>query len=119
MDEIVAAATAACAHEFIMALPEGYDTHIGSHGALLSGGQRQRIALARALLADASVLVLDEATSALDSQTEASVLAGIVAFRPQQTRIVIAHRPAAILAADRVLWLEEGVALETVAKEAI
>lgn len=118
MEEIVAAATAACAHEFIMALSEGYDTHVGSYGSLLSGGQRQRIALARALLADASVLVLDEATSALDSQTEASVLAGIVAFRPQQTRIVIAHRPAAILAADRVLWLEEGVALETAATAA-
>jgi ATP-binding cassette subfamily B protein len=119
MEEIIAASTAACAHEFIMALPEGYDTHVGSYGALLSGGQRQRIALARALLADASVLVLDEATSALDSQTEASVLAGIVAFRPHQTRIVIAHRPAAILAADRVLWMEEGTALETVASRAI
>ena len=119
MEEIIAAATAACAHEFIMALPEGYETHVGNYGALLSGGQRQRIALARALLADASVLVLDEATSALDSQTEARVLAGIVAFRPQQTRIVIAHRPAAILAADRVLWMEEGAALETVASRAI
>lgn len=119
MEEIVAAATAACAHEFIMALPEGYETHIGSYGALLSGGQRQRIAIARALLADASVLVLDEATSALDTQTEASVLDNIVAFRPDQTRIVIAHRPAAILAADRVVWLEEGSALETVAARAI
>ena len=119
IEEIVAAATAACAHEFIMSLPDGYDTHVGSYGALLSGGQRQRIALARALLADASVLVLDEATSALDSQTEASVLAGIVAFRPQQTRIVIAHRPAAILSADRVVWLEEGAALETLASQAI
>lgn len=118
MEEIVAAATAACAHDFIMALPEGYDTHVGSYGSLLSGGQRQRIALARALLADASVLVLDEATSALDSQTEANVLAGIVAFRPQQTRIVIAHRPAAILAADRVLWLEEAVGLQTAATAA-
>lgn len=118
-EEIVAAATAACAHEFITALPYGYDTQIGSHGSLLSGGQRQRIALARALLADASVLVLDEATSALDSQTEARVLTGIVAFRPGQTRIVIAHRPAAILAADRVLWMEDGTALEAVASHAI
>ncbi|MBZ9781409.1 ABC transporter ATP-binding protein/permease [Pseudomonas sp. REP124] len=115
LEEIVAAATAACAHEFIMALPEGYNTHVGSYGALLSGGQRQRIALARAVLADAPVLVLDEATSALDTQTEARVLASIVAFRPQQTRIVIAHRPAAILAADRVLWLEQGAAFETAA----
>lgn len=117
-EDIVAAANAACAHEFIVALPEGYDTQVGSHGTLLSGGQRQRIALARALLADAPVLVLDEATSALDSQTEAEVLARIVEFRPKQTRIVIAHRPAAILAADRVLWMEEGTVLETVATHA-
>lgn len=119
LEEVIAAATAACAHEFISALPQGYDTQIGSHGALLSGGQRQRIALARALLADAPVLILDEATSALDPQTEASVLAGIAALRPGQTRIVIAHRPAAILAADRVLWMEQGTALETVASRAL
>ena len=118
LEDVIAAATAACAHEFISALPQGYDTQIGSQGALLSGGQRQRIALARALLADAPVLILDEATSALDPQTEASVLAGIAALRPGQTRIVIAHRPAAILAADRVLWMEQGTALETVASRA-
>lgn len=91
----------------------------GYPGALLSGGQRQRIALARALLADAPVLILDEATSALDPQTEASVLAGIAALRPGQMRIVIAHRAAAILAADRVLWMEQGTALETVASRAL
>lgn len=115
-EEVVGAATAACAHEFIMALPHGYDTHVGSFGALLSGGQRQRIALARALLADAAVLLLDEATSALDTRTEAQVLANIVAFRPQQTRLVIAHRPAAIRAADRVLWLEQGGVQQTLAE---
>lgn len=119
MEEVVAAAKAACAHEFIEALPQGYDTHVGSFGAMLSGGQRQRIAIARALMADASVLVLDEATSALDTQTEARVLERIVAYRPQQTRIVIAHRPAAILAADRVLWMGEGVALEIDASHAM
>lgn len=102
MEEVIAASTAACAHEFIMQLPQGYDTQVGAFGARLSGGQRQRLALARALLVDAPVLILDEATSALDPHTEARVLAGIAALRPRQTRIVIAHRPAAILAADRV-----------------
>lgn len=106
--EIAAAARAACAHEFIVQLPQGYDTLVGEHGAGLSGGQCQRIALARALLVDAPVLVLDEATSALDQETEARVLSGIAGIRPQQTRIVIAHRPAAMLAADRVVWLEQG-----------
>ncbi|MNE11170.1 Beta-(1--_2)glucan export ATP-binding/permease protein NdvA [compost metagenome] len=117
LEEVIAAATAACAHEFIVNLPQGYDTPIGSLGALLSGGQRQRIALARALLVDAPVLVLDEATSALDPQTEARVLAGIAALRPGQTRIVIAHRPAAILAADRVVWMDKGMAVDTVADQ--
>lgn len=118
-EEVVAAATAACAHEFIMQLPHGYDTIIGEHGALLSGGQRQRIAIARALLADAPVLILDEATSALDHRTEAQVLFGIAAFRPDQTRIVIAHRPAAIQSADRVVWLENGKLVETTAQSVL
>ncbi|NQD91450.1 ABC transporter ATP-binding protein [Pseudomonas sp. CrR25] len=118
LEEVIAAARAACAHDFIMQLPQGYDTQVGAQGARLSGGQRQRLALARALLVDAPLLVLDEATSALDPQTEARVLAGIAALRPQQTRLVIAHRPAAILAADRVLWLEAGKASETTARRA-
>ena len=113
LEEVITAAKAACAHDFIMQLPQGYDTQVGAYGARLSGGQRQRLALARALLVDAPLLVLDEATSALDPQTEARVLASIAALRPQQTRIVIAHRPAAILAADRVLWMEAGKASET------
>lgn len=119
VDEVIAAATAACAHEFIMQLPQGYNTIIGEHGALLSGGQRQRIAIARALLADAPILILDEATSALDHRTEAQVLLGIAAFRPDQTRIVIAHRPAAIQSADRVLWLEDGKLIETTAQHVL
>ncbi|MGK8436564.1 ATP-binding cassette domain-containing protein [Ectopseudomonas hydrolytica] len=106
--EVIAAAKAACAHDFILQLPHGYETQVGAYGARLSGGQRQRLALARALLVDAPVLIMDEATSALDPQTEAEVLASIAALRPQQTRIVIAHRPAAILAADRVVWMNKG-----------
>ncbi|WP_289534257.1 ABC transporter ATP-binding protein [Pseudomonas sp. SO81] len=117
--EVIAAAKAACAHDFIMQLPRGYDTIVGEHGTLLSGGQRQRLAIARALLADAPVLILDEATSALDQQTEARVLRGIASYRQDQTRIVIAHRPAAIQAADRVLWLQDGKVIETTAKHVL
>jgi ABC-type bacteriocin/lantibiotic exporter with double-glycine peptidase domain len=112
-EEVVAAAKAACAHDFIMKLPHGYDTQVGAYGARLSGGQRQRLALARALLVDAPILVLDEATSALDPQTEAQVLANLATLRPQQTRIVIAHRPAAILAADRVVRMSAGKVSES------
>ncbi|MCQ4325553.1 multidrug ABC transporter ATP-binding protein [Stutzerimonas stutzeri] len=107
-EEVMAAAKAACAHDFILQLPQGYDTQVGAYGARLSGGQRQRLALARALLVDAPLLVLDEATSALDPHTESRVLANIAALRPRQTRLVIAHRPAAILAADRVVWMAAG-----------
>lgn len=112
-EEVVAAAKAACAHDFIMQLPHGYDTQVGAYGSRLSGGQRQRLALARALLVDAPLLVLDEATSALDPQTEAQVLANLATLRPQQTRIVIAHRPAAILAADRVVRMLAGKVSES------
>ncbi|MGE6240866.1 ABC transporter ATP-binding protein [Ectopseudomonas guguanensis] len=112
-EEVVAAAKAACAHDFIMKLPHGYDTQVGAYGARLSGGQRQRLALARALLVDAPILVLDEATSALDPQTEAQVLANLATLRPQQTRIVIAHRPAAILGADRVVRMSAGKVSES------
>jgi len=114
-EEMIAAAKAACAHDFIMQLPHGYDTQVGAYGARLSGGQRQRLALARALLVDAPLLVLDEATSALDPQTEAQVLANLATLRPQQTRIVIAHRPAVILAADRVVRMAAGKVSESTA----
>jgi ATP-binding cassette subfamily B protein len=107
-DDIVAAARAACAHDFIERLPDGYETVVGERGVKLSGGERQRIAIARAIIAQTPILVLDEATSALDRETEIQVLARLASFGSRQTRIVIAHRPAAIIEADRAFRLEAG-----------
>lgn len=110
--EVVAAARAAGAHEFISAWPQGYETVVGERGARLSGGQAQRISLARALLPQAPILVLDEATSALDAATEERILAGLARSRGTQTRIVISHRPSAALQADRCLALQQGRLVE-------
>jgi ATP-binding cassette subfamily B protein/subfamily B ATP-binding cassette protein MsbA len=110
--EIVAAAVAANADEFIRALPEGYDTIIGERGATLSGGQRQRIAIARALLKDAPLLILDEPTSALDAQTEASVMDALERLMENRTTLIIAHRLSTIRHADRIVVLERGQVIE-------
>ncbi|MBI2993573.1 MAG: lipid A export permease/ATP-binding protein MsbA [Gammaproteobacteria bacterium] len=107
--EVVAAAEAAHAMEFIRTLPEGLKTRIGDRGALLSGGQRQRIALARALLKDAPILILDEATSALDLESERQIQLALEKIRGRRTCIVIAHRSSTIAAADRVIVLDRGV----------
>lgn len=109
---IVAAAKRAQAHEFIMALPQGYDTLLGERGVTLSGGQRQRLAIARAILADAPVLLLDEATSALDAENEALVQAALHDVMSNRTSLVIAHRLATVLEADRILVLDEGRVVE-------
>ncbi len=110
--EVEAAARAAFAHDFIEALPQGYDTFLGERGVRLSGGQRQRMAIARALLKDAPVLLLDEATSALDAESERMVQAALEAamHRPQgsRTTLVIAHRLATVLNADRIVVMEKG-----------
>ena len=108
--DVEAAAHAAQAHDFIAALPDGYDTVLGDRGVGLSGGQRQRIALARALLAGAAVLLLDNATGNLDALTEAAVLDGLDTLRPvaPPTRIVVGYRPAVLRRADEVLVLEDG-----------
>jgi len=110
--EIEAAARRAHAHDFIMALPEGYGTLVGERGVKLSGGERQRIAIARAFLADAPVLVLDEATSSLDSITEAEIQSAIEDLMQGRTTIVIAHRLSTVRAVDRILVFEGGVVVE-------
>ncbi len=106
--EIEAAARAANAHDFISALPQGYDTPLGERGVMLSGGQRQRIAIARAILRDAPVLLLDEATSALDAESEALVQAAVNRLAEGRTTIVIAHRLATVKKADRIVVFEHG-----------
>ncbi|MFN3429229.1 MAG: ABC transporter ATP-binding protein [Candidatus Sericytochromatia bacterium] len=112
-EEVVAAARAARADDFIQALPQGYDTLIGERGVGLSGGQRQRIAIARALLADPRVLVLDEATSALDNQSEEVVREAIARLMAGRTTLIIAHRLAAIEGARRVHVVAEGRVVES------
>jgi ATP-binding cassette subfamily B protein/subfamily B ATP-binding cassette protein MsbA len=111
--QIVAAAEAANADEFIRCLPEGYDTVLGERGATLSGGQGQRLAIARALLRDAPILILDEPTSALDAATEASLLAALERLMHGRTTFIITHRPSTIRYADRIIVLEKGGITET------
>ncbi|MGQ9371079.1 ABC transporter ATP-binding protein [Azospirillum sp. ST 5-10] len=111
-DAIAAAARAAAAHDFIAALPEGYDTVIGDRGVKLSGGERQRVALARAFLKDAPILLLDEATSALDSESERLVQAALERLTVGRTTLVIAHRLATVRNADRIVVMEQGRVVE-------
>lgn len=106
--QIEQAARAAHAHDFITALPQGYDTPLGERGVMLSGGQRQRIAIARAILRDAPVLLLDEATSALDAESEAFVQAAVTRLSEGRTTLVIAHRLATVKKADRIVVFDEG-----------
>lgn len=107
-EEIIAAAKKAHAHEFIMALPQGYDTHIGPQGVKLSGGQRQRISIARAILKNAPILLLDEATSALDTASERAVQEALNELMKDRTTLVIAHRLTTIQDADIILVLDGG-----------
>jgi len=111
--EIVAAATAAHAHDFIMAFPDRYDTPVGERGLQLSGGERQRIAIARALVKNAPIILLDEATAALDSESERYVQDAIAKLCQGRTTIVIAHRLATVMHADRILVIEAGQIVET------
>ncbi|MCY4311887.1 MAG: ABC transporter ATP-binding protein [Rhodospirillaceae bacterium] len=107
-DEIIAAAKMAAAHDFIMELPQQYDTRVGGTGAKVSGGQRQRISIARAILKDAPILLLDEATSALDNESERQVQEALESLRQGRTTIVIAHRLSTIADADIIYVLEDG-----------
>lgn len=108
MEEIVEAAKIAEAHDFIMALPQGYDTIVGERGQKLSGGQRQRISIARAVLSDPPVLILDEATSAVDNETEAAIQRSLARIVVNRTTLVIAHRLSTVRHADRIFVLHQG-----------
>jgi subfamily B ATP-binding cassette protein MsbA len=112
IEEVMAAATAAYAHDFISQFPEGYDTSIGDRGVRLSGGQRQRICIARALLKNAPILILDEATSALDTESEQMVQKALDNLIVNRTTFVIAHRLSTVLHADRIIVLEAGRIVE-------
>jgi ATP-binding cassette subfamily B protein len=112
-EQIVAAANAACAHEFITTFPLGYETPVGEHGTQLSGGQRQRIAIARALIKDAPIILLDEATAALDSESEKQVQEAIDHLCQGRTTLVIAHRLSTITHADAINVIEGGQVVET------
>jgi subfamily B ATP-binding cassette protein HlyB/CyaB len=112
LDAVIRAAQLAGAHEFILELPEGYDTLIGEHGATLSGGQRQRIAIARALITDPRILIFDEATSALDYESERVIQDNMGAMCQGRTVLIIAHRLSAVRRAHRILVLERGQVVE-------
>jgi subfamily B ATP-binding cassette protein MsbA len=112
MDEIIAAARAANAHEFITRLPHGYDTVIGERGETLSGGQRQRIAIARAMVRDAPILILDEPTSSLDAESEALTLEALERLRRGRTTFIIAHRLSTVRTADAIVVLDGGRIIE-------
>jgi len=111
--EIVAAAKAAYAHDFITAFPRGYDTQVGEHGMQVAGGERQRIAIARALLKDAPIILLDEATASLDSESERQVQRAIEHLCQGRTTIVIAHRLHTVVDADRIFVIEDGAVVES------
>jgi subfamily B ATP-binding cassette protein MsbA len=117
LKEVEAAARAALAHDFIQALPSGYDEMIGERGVRLSGGERQRIAIARAILKNAPILILDEATSALDSESEALVQSAVHNLMSGRTVFVIAHRLSTVRRADRIVVIENGAIADIGAHE--
>src|SRR5205823_1212240 len=112
-NEIIAAAKAAYAHEFITAFPRGYDTPVGEHGLQLSGGQRQRVAVARALIKNAPIILLDEPTASLDSESERKVQDAIACLCEGRTTLVIAHRLHTIVHADCIHVVENGAVVES------
>jgi ATP-binding cassette subfamily B protein len=111
--DIIAAAQSACAHNFVTALPEGYETILGEAGVDISGGQRQRLTIARALLADPSILLLDDPTASIDPETEHEILAAIDRSLAGRTTFVVAHRLSTLRRADRILVLERGQIVQT------
>ena len=112
MEEVIEAAESANAHDFIVKLPEGYETELGERGAKLFGGERQRIAVARAFIKNAPILILDEPTSSIDSKTEAVILDALDRLMEGRTTFMIAHRLSTIRRADRILVVEDGRLIE-------
>ena len=108
MSEVIEAAKKACCHDFIEALPEGYDTVIGEGGATLSGGEKQRISIARAIMKDAPVIVLDEATANVDPENEAELIKAIESLTKEKTIVMIAHRLKTVRNADQILVIDKG-----------
>ena len=113
LERVIHAAKLAGAHEFIVELPEGYDTVVGEHGAGLSGGQRQRVAIARALITDPRILILDEASSALDYESEHAVMNNMRSICKGRTVLIIAHRLSTVRHANRIVVVEKGSIVET------
>jgi ATP-binding cassette subfamily B multidrug efflux pump len=107
-EEVIASAKAAQAHDFILYLPHGYDTHVEARGANLSGGQKQRIAIARALLTHPKILILDDSTSSIDVETETKIHDALDTYKPQPTRLVVAQRISTVLAADKIVVIDRG-----------
>jgi len=112
LDDVIGAARAANAHDFIQALPQGYDTPVGDLGVRLSGGQRQRLAIARAILKNAPILILDEATSALDTESEGLVQEALERLMTNRTSLVVAHRLSTIRRADMIAVVSHGRIVE-------
>lgn len=112
-EQLISASKAAFAHDFIMDLPQGYDSDIGSEGLQLSGGQRQRLSIARALLKDAPILILDEATSALDNESEYYIQQALENVMKDRTTLVIAHRLTTIESADKIVVMDKGRIVES------
>ena len=108
MEKVISAAKKACCHEFIMALPDGYDTVIGEGGASLSGGERQRISIARAIMKDAPVIFLDEATANVDPENENELMQAIQEMTKEKTVVMIAHRLKTVEHADQILVVDQG-----------
>ena len=108
MEKVIKAAKQACCHDFIMKLPEGYDTVIGEGGASLSGGEKQRLSIARAIMKDAPVIILDEATANVDPENEKELVEAIDALTREKTIIIIAHRLKTVRNADQILVIDKG-----------